>query len=423
MACRCARRAAVFTLSLLVLLAACGVDESGLDDLTRRDDLLRGVVASPSPTATPTPPSELPGEWHEDVNNNRIPDFIEVAQGWDLDENRCVASLDCGGVDDEVVLQEFATLLMLDASGSMADEVADGQKMGLAKEALTFYATGIPETTDLGFLVYGHKGSMDPAERAASCEGAEVLAPLGEVDYESLPGLLEEFSPTGFTPLGVALEKAAGAFEGREGSANRVVVVSDGQETCGGDPVAAAGALADAGIAVVDVVAFDVPDEQLADLEAIAQAGGGELVIADDGAELREALLADLSAFYETAAAQACVVTQSVAAKGCLAAEQTRVTLAFDEHKRTGPAEEESWDEEQLEQIQTIEREAELWNVEQQQLVEGAGLPRIEQLRRALTDAEARMKDVYGDELDLSALDVWTCPSRWLARRLVGFPF
>ena len=176
--------------------------------------------------------------------------------------------------------------------------------------------------------------------------------------------------------------------------------MSDGRETCGGDPVAAAEALHETDLAVVDVLAFDVPEEELPSLEEIAEAGGGDLVIAADGAELREALRADLSSLHHVAETQACVLNESVAVKGCLAAQQTHVTLAFDELLSEGQPDGEPWDDEQREEIIRIRSESELWNIEEQRLVEGQALPSIDELGGALRDARERLEEAYEDTLE-----------------------
>ena len=96
---------------------------------------------------------------------------------------------------------------------------------------MQLYATGTPDTTDLGFMVYGHQGSSDEADKAVSCEGVELLAPLGEATFETLPATLEQFVPTGFTPIARSLQRAREAFAGRQGGGNQVILVSDSSLT------------------------------------------------------------------------------------------------------------------------------------------------------------------------------------------------
>jgi hypothetical protein len=100
------------------------------------------------------------------------------------------------------------------------------------------------------------------------------------------------FRPRGQTPLGYSLERVAEDFGGFQGE-RAVVLVTDGIESCGGDPVAAARALrAEQGIAV-HVIGFGLGgegDEHEESLRAIAEASGGRYVTARNAEELREAL-------------------------------------------------------------------------------------------------------------------------------------
>ena len=64
-------------------------------------------------------------------------------------------------------------------------------------------------------------------------------------------------------------------------------MVSDGIETCGGDPVKAAKELNRSDIkAVVNIIGFDLDDEGQRQLKAVADAGGGEYSSVDSKVEL-----------------------------------------------------------------------------------------------------------------------------------------
>jgi hypothetical protein len=118
----------------------------------------------------------------------------------------------------------------------------------------------------------------------------EVLAPLGELDRDRFAGrTLDRFAPTGYTPIARALRRAEQAFAGREGKENRIILVTDGIETCGGDSVAQARRLKRAGIKVtIDVVGFDIANPRDRErLKRIADATGGTYTDAQTGDELR----------------------------------------------------------------------------------------------------------------------------------------
>jgi Ca-activated chloride channel homolog len=77
--------------------------------------------------------------------------------------------------------------------------------------------------------------------------------------------------PRGKSPITRALEVASEQARGLSGPAN-IVLVSDGQETCGGDPCALVRRLRAQGIGItVHVVGFDVTETERGQLECIAE--------------------------------------------------------------------------------------------------------------------------------------------------------
>jgi hypothetical protein len=90
------------------------------------------------------------------------------------------------------------------------------------------------------------------------------------------------------------LEKAKGilAKSNFEGAINSVILVSDGEETCGGDPVKKAQELCQANIKVVtNVIGFNVSGAVEAQLKAIANAGCGTYYSASSKVELDNAFV------------------------------------------------------------------------------------------------------------------------------------
>ena len=97
--------------------------------------------------------------------------------------------------------------------------------------------------------------------------------------------------PLGQTPIAYALNQAANDFAALE-SERTVVLVTDGIESCGGDPVAAAQKLRWQGI-TIHLIGFGLnngADEDTTSLRAIAEASGGQFLTANSAAELRAAL-------------------------------------------------------------------------------------------------------------------------------------
>jgi Ca-activated chloride channel family protein len=74
--------------------------------------------------------------------------------------------------------EHLNVVVALDAFGSMAGHVPRGQKMKIAKDAVTRFIIILPERARIGLVVYGYKGSNAKRQRQVSCEGVEVLYPL-----------------------------------------------------------------------------------------------------------------------------------------------------------------------------------------------------------------------------------------------------
>ena len=123
----------------------------------------------------------------------------------------------------------------------------------------------------------------------------------GDSNYPGVtqPGTDQEIRGSGTTPLGGALTSANTYLDQVRPTdpkilcrPYRVILVTDGAETCGGDPVAAAAALRADG-ALVYVIGFATPQQAVIDnLNAIALAGGGQptAIFVDDEAALSAAI-------------------------------------------------------------------------------------------------------------------------------------
>lgn len=198
-----------------------------------------------------------------------------------------------GGVAGDV--DPFLNVQVLfDASGSMSGRVGGRPKIDLAKEAVEEFVQRLPEGVNVSLRVYGHLGSNRQADKAVSCGTTEDVYPFGAYDESRFSAALDSFSPTGYTPIARAITDAATDLEALPGELpSAVYVVSDGEETCGGDPVAAARDLvADDVQAVVNIIGLDVGNAEARALRAIATAGNGEYLSANSAADLRRALRA-----------------------------------------------------------------------------------------------------------------------------------
>jgi Ca-activated chloride channel homolog len=189
--------------------------------------------------------------------------------------------------------RQLNVLIALDSSGSMAEAIGEGIKIDIARSAITNFTNTLPDAANVGLLVYGHKGSSDAADQAVSCQGIELSYPIEPFDRDRFSAAVNSFQPTGYTPIAATLNRAEEIFSRFDNTTNQniVYVVSDGIETCDGDPVEAARALHQSNAQViVNVIGFDVDNEAQRQLQAVADAGGGDYIPARDANELNDAL-------------------------------------------------------------------------------------------------------------------------------------
>lgn len=199
-------------------------------------------------------------------------------------------------VDGVEVVGSNHFAVVLDASGSMAEQQGGGTRMEAAKDAIRSFARRLPDGSTMSLRVYGHEGSSSQADRKESCASTEVVH---EGEPQGVGRAMSRFAPTGWTPLARSIE-AAGDDIPDEASDTIAYVVTDGLETCGGDPVAAAKRLAATGAEpVVNVIGFQVGNADQRQLRRIARAGGGDYTDVGSGTELERYWQADRDRMLE----------------------------------------------------------------------------------------------------------------------------
>ena len=185
-------------------------------------------------------------------------------------------------------LNDRAVEIVVDASRSMWGRMDGEPKMTVAKEILHDVSYWFPQDLDLALRAYG---STSPSVNN-NCSDSSLLVPFGEQNRESIRWAVEGLRPMGQTPIAYALNQAARDFGARQDD-RALVLVTDGIESCGGDPVQAARDLRAQGI-MVHLIGFGMgnsADEDAASLHAVANASGGRYVTAGSAEELKDALV------------------------------------------------------------------------------------------------------------------------------------
>jgi len=155
------------------------------------------------------------------------------------------------------------------------------EKIVIAKERMIELVQEL-EGVNMGLIVYEHR-------RKGDCDDIEIMVPLGSGNKDAVIQQIQSISPKGKTPITKSIELAAQQLETIE-EETEIVLVSDGLETCEGDPCAYVKTLKEKGINFkMDVVGFDISDKERGQLECIAKAGGGRYFTAKNAIQLKEA--------------------------------------------------------------------------------------------------------------------------------------
>lgn len=196
---------------------------------------------------------------------------------------------------DNPALVGGAVELILDASGSMLKRLDGERRIEIAKQVLIeAVAELIPAGTPVALRVFGHR-------EANACR-TDLEIPLAPLDVAAVSKKLDAIQARNLarTPIADSLAKVSSDLQGVQGS-KLVILVSDGEETCDGDPQQVIQKMADDGLDfVLNIVGFAIDDAALeARFKSWAVQGGGDYFPANDSAGLRQSVAAALSVPFE----------------------------------------------------------------------------------------------------------------------------
>jgi Ca-activated chloride channel family protein len=126
-------------------------------------------------------------------------------------------------------------LFLLDVSGSMKDKWNGKERMSIAKEVLLDIADSIQRkypTAYMGLRVFG----SDYPRAQKNCKDSRLVMPFTQNSSSELPAVLANLNPQGMTPIAYSLSQAAKDFELDSGSIHSIILITDGDENCDGDP-------------------------------------------------------------------------------------------------------------------------------------------------------------------------------------------
>lgn len=193
-----------------------------------------------------------------------------------------------------LALAEGRTIIVLDGSGSMWGQIDGKPKLEIAREALAEVLKTIPADTELGLIAYGHRDK-------GSCDDIETIVAPATGTAQAISDAAAKMQFLGKTPLTEAVRRAAAELRSTEEKAT-VVLITDGIETCEGDPCALARDLESSGVDfTAHVVGFGLTKDEGKQVACLAEDTGGQYITADDLDSLTVALQATVISAPEPA--------------------------------------------------------------------------------------------------------------------------
>jgi hypothetical protein len=198
--------------------------------------------------------------------------------------------------------------IVFDASGSMLQKIGNKRRIEIARETLTNLTSKIiPAGTPFAMRVFGREVN--------SCQ-TDLFIPVSPLDAANVAGQIAKLDAKNGakTPIGASLAKAASDLASVKGE-RLIVLLTDGEETCDGDPAAEIEKLQKSGLGTrVSIVGFAIDEPNLAvTFRQWAKAGNGAFFQANDAAGLSTALAQAMRPGFEIVDSKNQVVAEGVA--------------------------------------------------------------------------------------------------------------
>ncbi len=126
--------------------------------------------------------------------------------------------------------------IVFDASRSMNELAGNQSKLDAAKKSIATVADQIVPGSKVGLRVFGTAQVKENVRE--SCFDSKLLMPIAGYDKATLIMDVMGFQALGQTPLGYSLELAGKDFTPAPEIQKTIILISDGEESCGKNPVA-----------------------------------------------------------------------------------------------------------------------------------------------------------------------------------------
>jgi Ca-activated chloride channel family protein len=127
-------------------------------------------------------------------------------------------------------------LFLLDGSGSMLARWENTYRITVAKKLLSDFVDSLRTVynLELALRIYGHQYD----QKLKRCDDSRLETPFAPNNHDRIIGVLKNLGPKGNTPIAYSLEQAANDFPMDGKARNIIIIITDGIESCDGDPCA-----------------------------------------------------------------------------------------------------------------------------------------------------------------------------------------
>ncbi len=138
-------------------------------------------------------------------------------------------------------------LFVFDNSLSMVGRWESATKMDVSKKILlqTMDSLQKMEHVEVALRMYGHQSPLQPQR---NCKDTKLEVPFGKNNYNQIRSKIKQTQPKGTTPIAYSLEQCGADFPECDNCRNIIILITDGEEECEGDPCAVSAALQSKGI-------------------------------------------------------------------------------------------------------------------------------------------------------------------------------
>jgi Ca-activated chloride channel family protein len=137
---------------------------------------------------------------------------------------------------EQSIPEKTRILFLFDASGSMLAPWGNELRIDAAKRVLTDLVDSlrVNKKIELALRPYGH---LTPAKER-NCKDSKLEIPFAANNNDRIIERLKYIYPKGTTPIAYSLEQSAKDFPRDKNYRNIIIIITDGIESCDGDPCA-----------------------------------------------------------------------------------------------------------------------------------------------------------------------------------------